>query len=206
MARACRGPRGAPSRGIPDRAHATRVLATGLGLVPRARTLARANYNVVVRSATVVLTRGVVRKRAESCRDAYVSCGKDATKWLVSDRLSSKLVDKYLNPGHKHLISPCDLGERRNLWQSVSRSSRSTCQRFFEPQGEREAGGKGASQEERIPSSGQWSSVHCSKQANDVKCLPSKMFCPTRNIVGVPRKPRGAGEFRLTSHSGFSAV
>ena len=39
-----------------------------------------------------------------------------------------------------------------------------------------------------------------------VKCLPSKMFCPTRNIVGVPRKPRGAGEFRLTGHSGFSAV
>ncbi len=41
---------------------------------------------------------------------------------------------------------------------------------------------------------------------DDVKCLPSKMFCPTRNIVGVPRKPRGAGEFRLTGHSGFSAV
>jgi hypothetical protein len=32
------------------------------------------------------------------------------------------------------------------------------------------------------------------------------MFCPTRNIVGVPRKPRGAGELRLTGHSGFSAV
>jgi hypothetical protein len=41
---------------------------------------------------------------------------------------------------------------------------------------------------------------------DDVKCLPSKMFCPTRNIIGVPRKPRGAGEFRLTGHSGFSAV
>src|SRR3984957_4733539 len=41
---------------------------------------------------------------------------------------------------------------------------------------------------------------------NDVKCLPSKKFCPTRNIVGVPRKPRGAGELRLTGHSGFSAV
>src|SRR5665213_1823528 len=72
--------------------------------------------------------------------------------------------------------------------------------------GRKSVGGRGASQEDRIPSSGQWSSVHCLELANDVKCLPSKMFCPTRNIVGVPRKPRGAGEFRLTGHSGFSAV
>src|SRR5665213_3106464 len=72
--------------------------------------------------------------------------------------------------------------------------------------GRKSVGGQGASQEERNPSDGQWSSVHCLELANDVKCLPSKMFCPTRNIVGVPREPRGAGEFRLTGHSGFSAV
>ena len=191
---------------LTDCVDASEVVAETVGLVSRARPLARANYRLVVRFTRFVVTRRQLAQRHKKCRTAHPSCGKDATKWLVSDPLASKLVDKCLNSGHKYLISPCDRGEGRNLWQSVSRSSRSTCRRFFEPQGEREAGGKGASQEERIPSSGQWSSVHCSKQANDVKCLPSKMFCPTRNIVGVPRKPRGAGEFRLTSHSGFSAV
>ncbi|MGA7835113.1 MAG: hypothetical protein WCA31_07875, partial [Acidimicrobiales bacterium] len=68
-------------------------------------------------------------------------CGKDATKWLVCERLASILVDKCPKSGYKFLISLFGLGEEKNLWHSITRSSRSTCQRFFEPQGEKEVGG-----------------------------------------------------------------
>jgi len=59
------------------------------------------------------------------------------------------------------------------------------------------------SQEGRISSNEQRSSVRCTEPANDVKCLPSKMFCPTRNIVGVPRKPRGRVSFGSLVTRGF---
>jgi hypothetical protein len=104
-------------------------------VVSRARTLARANYRAVVFSCDVRdVTQGARKCHLRHLRVRQF-CGKDATKWLVCNHSESKMVDKCLNAGHKRLISPLGLGGRQNLWHSITRSSRSTCQRIFKPQG-----------------------------------------------------------------------
>lgn len=105
-----------------------------MGLVSRARAMVGANYRFVVLVQEPKTGPNIARKSGPRC-------GKDATKWLVCERSASILVDKCLNSGYKFLISLFGLGEGKKVWHSITRSSRSTCQQFFEPQGEKKAGG-----------------------------------------------------------------
>jgi hypothetical protein len=107
-----------------------------------------------------------------------------------------------------HWVKPSDfvifVNHARNLWHSVTRSSRSTCRSRWNRKGKSVESG-GASQEEQklSPGSGVRSAV---RKTNDVKYLPSHGgLSDTGQRVVCLREPRGAGEFRLTGHSGFSA-
>jgi hypothetical protein len=64
---------------------------------------------------------------------------------------------------------------------------------------------RGASQEERITLAA--SGVRSAWRHGEGCGVPAVIRWPVRHGAtnGVPRKPRGAGELRLTGHSGFSA-
>jgi hypothetical protein len=64
----------------------------------------------------------------------------------------------------KFLISRFGLHEALELWHSITRSSRSTCRRDGEPQGDSDREGGGASQEEQNPTGVQRSSVRSSQR------------------------------------------
>ena len=114
------------------------------------------------------------------------------------------VVQKYSISGQNLSISSSDLFLVRNVWQCISRSPRSTCQRS-PIRKEREAEVRGASQEERITSAA--SGVRSAWRDGEGCGVPAVIRWPVRHGAtnGVPRKPRGAGELRLTGHSGFSA-
>jgi hypothetical protein len=141
------------------------------------------------------------RRKSRDKKALWKSCVLLVDKSFFGD----KSVDKGRHSGQKFLISQFCQSWPKELWHSISRSSRSTCRTETEPQGE-------VDEEERDlargtePPNGQRSSVRGSPSTNDVKCQPSNGdLSDTGQRKMRLRRPRGAGEFRLTGHSGFSA-
>ena len=118
----------------------------------------------------------------------------------------NKPVDNVTTFGQKFLISAFEATSARRVWHSITRSSRSTCrmrrrtERGFGSGGERGLA-RGTELLQRAAEFGPRSVT-----TNDVKCQPSSGgLSDTGQRVMCLREPRGAGEFRLTGHSGFSA-
>ena len=132
-------------------------------------------------------------------------CAKVASYWLIIINLVTNRWIKGDHSGQKFLISQFCPSRPRELWHSITRSSRSTCRTKTEPQGEVDEGERGLARGTEPPN-GQRSSVRGSPSTKDVKCQPSNGdLSDTGQRRMRLRRPRGAGEFRLTGHSGFSA-
>jgi hypothetical protein len=133
-------------------------------------------------------------------------CGKDATKWWEVVLCVNKPVENVTTIGQKFLISLFEATWAFGVWHSITRSSRSTCrmrrrtERGFGSGGERDLA-RGTELLQRAAEFGPRSVT-----TNDVKCQPSSGgLSDTGQRVMCLREPRGAGELRLTGHSGFSA-
>src|SRR5579863_3983461 len=133
-------------------------------------------------------------------------CGKDATKWWEVVLCVNKPVENVTTIGQKFLISRFEAARARRVWHSITRSSRSTCrmrrrtERGFGSGGERGLA-RGTELLQRAAEFGPRSVT-----TNDVKCQPSSGgLSDTGQRMMCLREPRGAGELRLTGHSGFSA-
>ena len=133
-------------------------------------------------------------------------CGKHASKWWEVVPCVNKPVDNVTTFGQKFLISAFEATPARRVWHSITRSSRSTCrmkrrtERGFGSGGERGLA-RGTELLQRAAEFGPRSVT-----TNDVKCQPSSGgLSDTGQRVMCLREPRGAGELRLTGHSGFSA-
>ena len=149
-------------------------------------------------------SKGFSRRENGTLRHA--GCGKHATKWLEVVPSVNKPVEKVTTIGQKFLISRFDPTLARKVWHSITRSSRSTCrmrrrtERGFGSGGERGLA-RGTELLQRAAEFGPRSVT-----TNDVKCQPSSVdLSDTGQRVMCLREPRGAGELRLTGHSGFSA-
>jgi hypothetical protein len=133
-------------------------------------------------------------------------CGKHESKWLEVVLFVNKPVEKVTTIGQKFLISPIDPTPAPKFWHSITRSSRSTCrmrrrtERGFGSGGERGLA-RGTELLQRAAEFGPRSVT-----TNDVECQPSSGgLSDTGQRMMCLREPRGAGELRLTGHSGFSA-
>jgi hypothetical protein len=133
-------------------------------------------------------------------------CGKHEPKYVEVVLCVNKPVDNATTFGQKFLISPFRPTSTCKVWHSITRSSRSTCRmrrrtaRGFESGGERGLA-RGTELLQRAAEFGPRSVT-----TNDVKCQPSSGgLSDTGQRVMCLREPRGAGELRLTGHSGFSA-
>jgi hypothetical protein len=133
-------------------------------------------------------------------------CGKHEPKSCKGVPIVNKPVEKVTTIGQKFLKSPIDPTPAQKFWHSITRSSRSTCrmrrrtERGFGSGGERGLA-RGTELLQRAAEFGPRSVT-----TNDVKCQPScGGLSDTGQRMMCLREPRGAGELRLTGHSGFSA-
>jgi hypothetical protein len=106
--------------------------------------------------------------------------------------------------GQKFLISPFGPTPPLGVWHSINRSSRSTCRREREPKGDLDREGRGASQEERIPSNGQRSSVRSSVRRMTWSASRQTVVCPTRTTARCAfGNPEGRVSFDSLVTRGF---
>ena len=133
-------------------------------------------------------------------------CGKHESKRLKVVLIVNKPVEKVTTIGQKFLISRIHPSLAQKFWHSITRSSRSTCrmkrrtERGFGSGGERGLA-RGTELLQRAAEFGPRSVT-----TNDVECQPSSGgLSDTGQRMMCLREPRGAGELRLTGHSGFSA-
>jgi hypothetical protein len=176
-----------------------RRLTNGLGptLQRRARPALKASFNSGDHGGKSVSER--------TCAKSPV-CGKDESKWREVVLCVNKPVENVTTIGQKFLISPIEATWACGVWHSITRSSRSTCrmrrrtERGLGSGGERGLA-RGTELLQRAAEFGPRSVT-----TNDVKCQPSSGdLSDTGQRVMCLREPRGAGELRLTGHSGFSA-
>ena len=148
----------------------------------------------------------VGKSGSRSTRAKSPVCGKDASKWWEVVLYVNNPVENVTTVGQKFLISPIEATGACRVWHSITRSSRSTCrmrrrtERGFGSGGERGLA-RGTELLQRAAEFGPRSVT-----TNDVKCQPSSGgLSDTGQRMMCLREPRGAGELRLTGHSGFSA-
>ena len=148
----------------------------------------------------------MARLGREYGRAGPTGCGKHASKWWEVVPCVNKPVDNVTTFGQKFLISAFEATSARRVWHSITRSSRSTCrmkrrtERGFGSGGERGLA-RGTELLQRAAEFGPRSVT-----TNDVECQPSSGgLSDTGQRMMCLREPRGAGELRLTGHSGFSA-
>jgi hypothetical protein len=176
-----------------------RRLTNGLGptLQRRARPALKASFNSGDHGGKSVSER--------TCAKSPV-CGKDESKWREVVLCVNKPVENVTTIGQKFLISPIEATWACGVWHSITRSSRSTCrmrrrtERGLGSGGERGLA-RGTELLQRAAEFGPRSVT-----TNDVECQPSSGgLSDTGQRMMCLREPRGAGELRLTGHSGFSA-
>jgi hypothetical protein len=149
--------------------------------------------------------RGAKRRLARSLARPSV-CGKRAFIWVKVVLFVNKPVEKVTTIGQKFLISPIDPSPAPKFWHSITRSSRSTCRmRRRTARGNGSGGERGLARgTELLQRAAEFGPR--SVTTNDVECQPSSGgLSDTGQRMMCLREPRGAGELRLTGHSGFSA-